>query len=233
MNDYSMRRPFFVLLLVAFAALGLNAQDNQYNSAKDSDPEAVKLLSDVRTKYDAFTSMKAKFQLDIALPGQPVEKQAGVISRQGDNVRFVIGDQEGIINEEAAYIIMHRNKEVQINDLPDPEETTGVLTPQTLFNFYEGDQYVLALQGTEKVGARNLKIIELKPLDRDNSEFTKLRLLVDASKKELAMVKAFSRDGSNFTFTLEETMGNVNLPANTFVFSKTDFPGYHVEDLRF
>ena len=52
MNDYSMRRPFFVLLLVAFAALGLNAQNNYYKSAKDSDPEAVKLLSDVRTKYD-------------------------------------------------------------------------------------------------------------------------------------------------------------------------------------
>jgi outer membrane lipoprotein-sorting protein len=228
-----MRRLFFVLLFVATAALELNAQNNQYNSAEDSDPEAVKLLSNIRKKYDAFTSLKAKFQLDIALPGQPVEKQAGVISRKGDNVRFVLGDQEGILNGEAAYIIMHRNKEVQINDLPDPEETTGVLTPQTLFNFYEGDQYVLAVQGTEKIGTRSLKIIELKPLDRDNSEFTKLRLLVDPTKKELVVVKAFSRDGTNFTFTLEETMGNVNLPANTFVFSKTDFPGYHVEDLRF
>lgn len=228
-----MHKLFFVLLLVVTTAFSANAQTNYYTSAKDSDPEAVKLLSSIRAKYDGFSSMKANFQLNIAIPGQPVEKQAGVISRQGENVRFVLGDQEGIINGEAAYIIMHRNKEVQINDLPDPEETTGVLTPQTLFNFYEGDQYVLAVQGTEKVGNRSLKIIELKPLDRENSEFTKLRLLVDAAKKELAVVKAFSRDGTNFTFTLAETQGNVNLPAKTFVFSKTDFPGYHVEDLRF
>lgn len=228
-----MRIPFLFLFLVAIAVSGLNAQNNYYTSAEDSDPEAVKLLSSIRAKYDAFRSMKAQFQLDISIPGQPVEKQEGTISRQGDKVRFVLGGQEGIINEEAAYIILHQNKEVQINDLPDPEEATGMLTPQTLFNFYEGEQFVLAIQGTEKFAGRSLRAIELKPLDRDNSEFTKLRLLVDPAKKELVLVKAFSRDGTNFTFTLRQTEGNVSLPANTFVFNKADFPGYHVEDLRF
>ncbi|MEM1359772.1 MAG: outer membrane lipoprotein carrier protein LolA [Bacteroidota bacterium] len=226
----------FLLLIVCLCCFtqGLFAQGNkQYTSSKDSDPEAVALINSIRTKYDAYSTMSADFRLDIALPNQPMETQKGTISRRGDQVRFKLGDQEGIINEEAAYIIQHGNKEVMINNLPDPEETTGVLTPQTLFNFYEGDNFIVALQGEDTHAGQRVKVIELKPVDPDNSEFTKLRLLVNAAKKSLVSIKAFSRDASSFTFYLDKTQGNVSLAANTFSFRKEDFPGYHIEDLRY
>lgn len=223
-----------LIIFLCCLAQGLIAQDNkQYTSSKDSDPEAVALINSVRSKYDAFNTMSADFRLDIALPNQAVETQKGTISRRGDQVRFKLGDQEGIINTEAAYIIQHGNKEVMINNLPDPEETTGVLTPQTLFNFYEGDNFIVALQGEDKHAGQQVKIIELKPVDPDNSEFTKLRLLVNPTKKALVSIKAFSRDASSFTFHLDKTQGNVSLAANTFSFRKEDFPGYHIEDLRY
>ena len=224
---------FALFLCILFVPSAVTAQDNQYLSAAESDPEAVTLLEGIRKKYDAFSSMRAHFRLDIAFPGQPVESQAGQISRKGDNVRFKIGSQEGIINQQAAYIIQHGNKEVMINNLPDPTEMTGVLTPQTLFNFYQGDDYVLAMVGNETADGKTVRAIELKPLDRDASEFTKMRVLVDPAKKEIVNVKAFSRDGSSFTFHLDRTETNPALAANTFTFEKSDFPGYHVEDLRY
>lgn len=225
----------FPLLLALLALPGtfLIAQDKQYTDAQDSDPEAIALINSIRSKYDAYKTMEADFMLDISFPGQQVESQSGKIKRQGDLVRFKLGDQEGIINGQAAYIIQHGNKEVMINNLPDPEETNGMLTPQTLFNFYKGDKYILALQGKEVVNGRLLQAIELKPIDRNNSEFTKLRLMLDTAKKELVSIKAFTPDGANFTFQLKETKGNVALAATTFVFSKDEFPGYHVEDLRY
>lgn len=226
-------RIFLSSLLLLIGTLSLQAQDNQYLGAKDSDPEAVKLLGQLREKYDAFTTMRADFRLDIAFPNQPLESQKGNISRKGDNVRFKLGEQEGIINTEAAYLIQHGNKEVMINNLPEPGELNGVLTPQTLFNFYEGNAYVLAITGTETVAGRNLKIVELKPVDRDASDFTKMRLQVDPSRKEIVSVKAFARDGSNYTFFLDKTEGNPALSDNTFSFDKNEFTGYHVEDLRY
>lgn len=177
--------------------------------------------------------MEADFVLDMAFPGHQVESQAGKIKRQGDLVRFKLGNQEGIINAKAAYIIQHDNKEVMINNLPDPEEMSGMLTPQTLFNFYEGDNYILALQGKDVKEGRLLQIVELKPVDRSNSEFTKLRLMVDKAKKELVSIKAFTPDGANFTFRLKGTKGNVAIAATTFTFNKDEFPGYYVEDLRY
>lgn len=228
-----MKFIFSLFLLLVFPGTILLAQNKQYTQAQDSDPEAVALVNGIRVKYDAYKTMEADFVLDISFPGRPKESQTGKIKRQGDLVRFKLGDQEGIINGEAAYIIQHGNKEVMINNLPDPEDMTGVLTPQTLFNFYEGDNYVLALQGEEIVEGRLLQAIELKPVDRTNSEFTKLRLLVDKAKKELVSVKAFTPDGANFTFSLKQTKGNPALAAATFVFNKAEFPGYHVEDLRY
>ena len=226
-------RLLFSLLLISGLTITAIAQEKQYLSASESDPAAVTLLEEIRKKYDAFSTMRADFRLDIAFPGQPLESQRGQISRKGDNVRFKLGDQEGIINEQAAYIIQHGNKEVMINNLPDPDEMTGVLTPQTLFNFYEGDNYVLAMIGQETLAGVSLEAIELKPTDRDASEFTKMRLLVDPAKKEIVNVKAFSRDGSSFTFHLDKTETNPALADNTFTFAKGDFPGYHVEDLRY
>ena len=220
------------LLFCSFATLPLAGQQ-RYTSAGDSDPEAKRILEDIRKRYDAYGTLSADFRLQLSLPNQPVETQVGSLSRQGELVRFKLGNQEGIINEEAAYIILHGSKEVQINDLPEPGEETGVLTPQNLFSFYESDRYVLALQGEETVDQRTVKVIELKPLDRDNSDFTKLRLLVDAAGKEIVSVVAFSRDGSSYSFFVDRLRGNAPLAAGTFSFDAAAFPGYHVEDLRF
>ena len=228
-----MRKLLLALTLVFFAGQFLLAQPSQYTSAADSDAEAVALVKKLRAKYDGFKTLKAAFRLDISLPGQPLESQEGTISRKGEQVRFKLGMQEGIITDEAAYLIQHGNKEVMISNLPEEGEQSGVLTPQTLFSFYEGDGYVLSIRGEDVVEGRKVKIIELKPIDRNNSEFTKLRLLVDAAKQELVSVKAFTPDGANFTFYLDKTSGNVALAENTFVFDKKAFPGYYVEDLRY
>lgn len=228
-----MRLTTLLLVFLIFPGTILLGQDKQYATAQDSDPEALSLIKKIRTRYDAFKTIEAEFRLDISIPGNATETQKGKIRRSGNSVRFQLGNQEGIINDKAAYMIQHANKSVMINDLPEPGELNGMLTPQTLFSFYEGSNFVLALQGEETYEGRRLQVIELKPVDRENSEFTKLRMLVDKTKKELVSIKAFSPDGSNFTFHLGKTTGNVDLAASTFVFDKKEFPKYHVEDLRY
>ncbi|THH39331.1 LolA family protein [Neolewinella litorea] len=224
---------FLLSLALLLFGTSVAAQANHYTNASQSDKEAKRILESIRQKYDGYATLTADFRLELAFPNQPVEVQRGSLSRKGDLVRFKLGSQEGIINKDAAYFILHNSKEVQINDLPQPGETTGMLTPQNLFNFYEGEEYVLSLQGEETVDGRKLQIIEMKPVDRNASDFTKLRLMADQQRKEIMSVKAFSRDGSSYTFFLDNTRGNTALADNNFTFDKSQFPGYHVEDLRF
>lgn len=228
-----MNRLFPLVFVLTLISCSLTAQNKQYRSSADSDAEAKRLLDAIRTKYDAYENVVADFSLVLSFPGGQPITQIGSVTRMGERVRFKLGDQEGIVNETAAYIIQHANKEVMINNLPEPGDLNGVLTPQTLFSFYEGDNYILASDGTETRGGRELSAILLKPADRDASEFTKMRVLVDAARKEIVSVQAFSRDGSRYTFALKNVRGNAVVSNSLFVFDKADFPGYHVEDLRY
>ena len=221
--------PLFLIL----GTVSLSGQNNPYTSAAQSDPEARRILESIRQKYDGYETITGDFKLEISLPGQPVEVQTGTLKRKGDFVRFRVGSQEGIINQVAAYYILHGSKEVQINDLPEPGETTGMLSPQNLFSFYEGEEYVLALQREEDLDGRKVKVIEMKPVDRNNSDFTKMRLLVDDRAREIVSVKAFSSDGSSFTFVLNNVRGDQRLDDAVFTFRQDEFSGYRVEDLRF
>lgn len=229
-------RNYFFLAFLCFAGLAttLSAQpNNAYRTSKDSDPAAVKIVNALRKQYDSYSTIKATFRLDIEFPGQAIETQKGELSRSGNLFHFKLGKQEGISDGKALYAILHDNKEVQINNLPEPGEDGGMITPQTLFTFYDQGNYILALQGEETEAGRVRQVIEMKPENRDESEFTKLRMVIDKKTQNVVRLLAFARDGSRFTFHLDTTTPNVTLAASNFVFKKENYPGYYVEDLRF
>ncbi|MEL6805719.1 MAG: hypothetical protein AAFO91_18260, partial [Bacteroidota bacterium] len=118
-------------------------------------------------------------------------------------------------------------------DLPEEGETDGLLTPQSIFSFYDSGSFVISLQGEETQSGRVVQVLELKPVDRDNSDFTKMRMLVDKNRKEVVKVLAFGRDGSRFTFYLDNTKANGSIPADRFTYNKANYDGYYETDLRF
>ena len=231
-----MRKNIFLLALLFFVGLGttLSAQgNNAYRVSKDSDPAAVKIVYALRKQYDSYTTIKAAFRLDIEFPGQAVETQTGELSRSGDLFHFKLGKQEGISDGKALYAILRARKAMQVSKLPEPGEDGGMITPQTLFSFYDQGNYILALQGEETEKGRVRQVIEMKPENRDESEFTKLRMVIDKKTQTVVRLLAFSRDGSRFTFHLDSTVPNAPMNAADFVFKKDNYPGYYVEDLRF
>ncbi|MEM8582674.1 MAG: outer membrane lipoprotein carrier protein LolA [Bacteroidota bacterium] len=228
----------FILYFLGTSAGGyLSAQPggetNNYLSAADSDPAALRLVESLRAKYEGYSTIEADFRLEIDIPGSEVEVQSGTLARQGDKFYFQLGTQEGISDGEAIYFILHGSKEIQISDLPEEGETDGLLTPQSIFSFYDSGSFIIALQGEETQDGRLVQVLELKPEDRNNSDFTKMRMLVDKNRKEVVKVLAFGRDGSRFTFYLDNTQANQSIPASRFTYNKDNYEGYYETDLRF
>lgn len=220
-------------LLIAGLGLLLStsiyAQD--YTSVNDSDPAARKILNQVRAKYEAFSSIEADFALEIQFPEQEKEIQEGTLSRNGKQYRILFGGQEVFSDGEALYLVMHNNKSVQINDLPAPGEDTNLLSPESIFNFYDNGDFIYSLIDTQSEGKTVVHIIEFKPSDR-NSEYAKLRMVVARDSKEIVRVKAFAKDGSRYTFQLKNLNPNKNFASDYFTFSTDKYPGYYVEELR-
>lgn len=221
---------FSVILLILI--LPAFAQENTVTSAEDSDPRAKAILDEIRKRFISYESLGADFTLDITFPEEPTESQKGKIAKQGDQFRMSMASQTVISDGKTLWMIFDHNKEVQINDMPDEAEMGGmVLSPESLLNFYDHGDFAYFITGESREAGKVVQQIEFKPLDR-NAEYTKLRMNVNKSTKDIVSVEAFGRDGSRYKLRLNSLVPDKNFPSGHFVFNESDYPDYYVEDLR-
>ncbi len=220
-----------LLFLFTFSLLGLSLQAQDFTKASDSDPEAKAILKQLKAKYDAYKSLEAQITLEIEIPEQPKEVQKGTIARSGDKYRFKIANQAFISDGQTLWIILGNNKEVQISEVPEEDEETAMITPQTLFSFYEGDDFIYYLTNEMMQDGKLVQQIEFKPTD-EYADYSKLRMTIDKKKKEIIRVKAFGKDGTRYTFSLNGMNPNKTFAAGYFAFNKAEYPGYTIVDLR-
>ncbi len=199
-------------------------------STQDSDPRATRILNDLRAKYESYPLLEVEFDFILEQPESPKEIQKGNLVRQDDRFQVNLGNQTILSDGKAYYLILHNNKEVQINDLPEPGEMT-VLSPQSLFSFYESGEFVYALINELSEGGRVIQQIEFKPLD-SASEYHKIRFEIDKAKKQPVQVIAFSRDGGRYTIRFTSLKRGEKKDPGFFAFSEDKYPDYYVEDLR-
>ena len=222
------------ILVLAFSiAFAAQAQKDkgQMTTAQESDPQAKSILDKLRKKYQGYQSLETAFTLEIEIPEQKKEVQQGKIAKQGKKYRVDIASQTIISDGTALWLVLHNNKEVQINDMPDASEDDNILSPEALFNFYDKGAFVYFLVNETTVAGRVVQQIEFKPLDR-NSEYSKFRLNVDKAALTVQSMTAFAKDGSRYTIKMGALTPNKSFAANHFSFDKSKFSGYRVEDLR-
>lgn len=205
---------------------------NTLSSSADSDPQARAILQKMRDKYEGYNSMEVEFALEIKLPEQAAEKQNIQFKKKGDSYRVGMPGRTVISDGKTLWMILDRNKEVQINNVPDVEDDQGILSPQALFRLYENDDFAYYLVGTTTENGKVVQKIEFKPLD-EYSDYSKLRLTVVKGSNEFVSVEAFGKDGARFTITSKSINPNVKLNDLLFTFNKSNYEGYYIEDLRY
>ncbi len=183
---------------------------NTLSSSADSDPKAKAILKNMRDKYEGYTSIKKK----------------------GEAYRVEMASNTVISDGKTLWMILDRNKEVQINDVPDPADDDVILSPASLFSLYEKDDFAFFLVGQTTENGKVVQKIEFKPLDQE-ADYSKLRLTVVKGSNEFVSVIAFGKDGSRYTITVDKLTPNKSLAAGLFTFKKGDYPDYYVEDLRY
>ncbi len=224
-----MKKLIPLLSLCLLMTLSVFGQD--FTNSADSDPEAKAVLKSLKAKYDGYKSIEAQITLTIEIPEQPKEVQKGMIGRAGDRYKFEIANQAFICDGTTLWIILGNNKEVQISEAPEEDEETAILTPQTLFSFYEGDDFIYYLTNEMMEKGRLVQQIEFKPTD-EYADYSKLRMTIDKRKQEIIRVKAFGKDGTRYTFSLESLIPNKQFSSSYFSFKKENYQGYNIVDLR-
>ncbi len=222
-----MKKLSTLVLLALWTVCGI-AQSSV--SVEENDPAAKAILDAIKNKYESYQSLDVHFTLTIAFPEEDPEIQKGHLSQQAEQYKLDLEGQSIISDGTTMWFHLKNRNEVQINDVEEGEDDE-MLSPQNLLRIYETNEFYYALVGEAEENGQAVQKIEFKPLDRD-SEYSKMRLSINKSTKEILRIKTFAKDGSRYTLQVDKLTPNKNFEKNYFQFDPAQFPGIHVENLR-
>jgi len=210
-----------LIILFSLSSFGLSAQ-------LIKDKAALKLVNKLEKKYDKYNTLEATFDLVIEFPEADKQVQSGRVV-QKDEQYYLDTDAQTVYSDgKSIWIHLKNEKEVQINSIDEGEEGLLNLSPKGILAMFDKDKFEYAITNTEN----DMSHIEIKPLDSD-SDYFKVRLIVDTNSDELKESKVFYKDGMVTTLIVNDIMANKEYTLETFTFDPSSHPGVHVEDLRF
>jgi outer membrane lipoprotein carrier protein len=192
-----------------------------------SDPAAKKVLDAVSNKFRTYKTMQAKFLLKVEnASGKNLGVKTGNVYMKGTKYRISVTGQEIFSDGSNVWTYDKPSNEVTISRI-DPSANS--LTPQKLFtNFYDKD-FLYKLNGAVKMNGKNLKEIELTPIDKTKA-FHKVLVYVD--NNAINTTKIFEKNGNRYTYSTNSMTPNGAIADAMFLFDAKKYPGVEVVDLR-
>lgn len=219
-----MKHVYTTLLLVFISFISVTAQPKGMGN---NDPAAKKVLDAVSLKFKTYKSVSAKFSLKIEnAAGKNLGVKTGSVYMKGVKYRINVTGQEIFSDGSNVWTYDKASNEVTISRL-DPSANS--LTPQKLFtNFYDKD-FLYKLNGAVKLNGKNLKEVELTPIDK-TKPFHKVLVYVD--NNAINTTKIFEKTGNRYTYSTNALVSNGTIAEAMFVFDAKRYPGVEVVDLR-
>ena len=214
-----------IIFLLPFENLGHHICTDQ-----NTDPKAEEILDAVAEKYLEHSSVEIEFSLNIEVAERPDRKEKGKIIQARDKFKVEMDDQNIYCDGSSLWYHFKADKEVQINDY-EGDEDVGIISPRDLIKQYESGSYEYRLVDEISEKGDVLSQIEFRPKD-EYSDYSKLRLSINLKSKAIIRVKAFGKDGSVLTLTIDKELFDKSYTSDFFVFNSDDFPDVRVEDLR-
>lgn len=216
-----------ILTLITFLAITITTNAQVPKGMGSSDPEAKKVLDAVSSKFKSYKTVQAKFSLKVEnAAGKNLGVKNGTVFMKGTKYRISITGQEIFSDGSTVWTFDKAANEVTISKI-DPSANS--LTPQKLFtNFYDKD-FLYKLNGPVKLNGKNLKEVELTPIDK-TKPFHKVLLYLD--NNAIATTKIFEKNGNRYTYSTNALTPNTAIAESMFTFDASKYPGVEIVDLR-
>ena len=122
----------------------------------------------------------------------------------------------------------------EINEvtISEKEEDESLLSnPRKIFTIYE---YEFKYKFNKEVTLNNdvYYEIDLFPIKLDESNFSRIRLLINKTDVELYSIKYFGKDGNKFSIIIDDFITGINLDDSIFVFDEKKYPEIEINDMR-
>lgn len=194
----------------------------------ESDPKAKEILDRTSATFKALENLKADLDITMDIPNQDPYVQKAVVYIKGQSYRLELADEVIICDNKSVWRYLKDLNEVQISDY---EPADDEITPTNIFNIYENDFYYLYAE-MDKIDGKDYHVIDLTPMDKSKS-FFKVKVWVSVSDSFIHKMKVFDKNGSRYTYALNQLIKNGSYKDAVFQFNKADYPDVYIEDLRY
>lgn len=211
---------FSCLILICSVAHGQKAQ---YLTSKDSDPEALALLTKAGKPFAAKTA-QVNFKLKTTFPGQEAHISDGTLYQNATFYRLELKDYHIISNGVTRWVYLKGPNEVNIYNESNGQDW---ISPQDFLSLHNSKDLVFTLAANRADGT---SIIEAKPLKGRFDEYSKFTIGI--KNGTLNYINALSSDGSRQELSIASLTFPAALDHKLFSFHPESHPGVYVEDLR-
>ncbi len=212
-----MKTKLTVLFVFFISVFTVNAQN------------AKTILDNASKAYNSAGVITASFTINTEdVKNKTTYSQDGKAYLKGD--KFKIDAVDGItwFDGKTQWVYVKGSEEVNISE-PTGEELASV-SPAILLNMYKTG-FKLNYKGEKKNGGKTVYMVELVP-ESKKSEFSKMYVNIDKTTNLFTSIQMFGKNGMNNHLIVKSMQTRTNLPDNTFVFNKKDYPKAEVIDLR-
>lgn len=188
------------------------------------DPKANTILNEVSAKTKAYKTVLIDFTYTMENKKEKInDKFNGTLKSKGDKYKLSVARQDVICDGKTVWTYLKDANEVQINNAGMDEDS---FTPTKLLSNYSKEYKSKFI---EEKG--NTQIIELYPLAKGKS-YTKVKLSIDKTKKQIQQFVIFDKGGSVFTYLVNKFITDQPINDKEFTFNKADHPGVSIDDMR-
>jgi len=211
-------------ILVIILSLGFLSVNAQY------DKKAKAILDKVSAKNKAYTSERVDFlYIQENINNKTKNVKNGTLLLKGSKYKLDLMGNTVYCDSKTVWSYIKENNEVNVSTVADQEGS--LLNPAKVFTMYDkGFKYKLIRERFED--NRSVYEIELYPEKVSESQFSKVRLLVDKDKMQLYLVQYFSKDANRVTIEIQKIIPNEAVADNLFTFDKAKYPKVEVVDMR-
>ncbi len=224
-----MKKNYLLLAIVLFGLMSnMVLAQKTYTTTSDSDEEALRILDKTKGVLKNAKSTIFDYSLVVALPDEEPQITNGIAKQKGGKFYIEMGDKTIYCNGADVKIYSQIQNEVQINDI---DENSGLLTPSTILNLFDKNNYIFILGVEKKINRKKYYNLIFKPTEKF-SEYTKIEALIDKKSFLPNKIKMFYKDGTKNTLNIRSALINKAIDDSVFSFDTQKHPGVTVEDLR-
>jgi outer membrane lipoprotein carrier protein len=209
-----------LFLIVSFCIILTNA------TAQVIDKQAEAILERVSKKMQDFKTIHIEFTYVMENADENIkESKKGSIYIENEKYRLYIAEQLVISDGVTVWTYFKNGNEVQINDV-DPDDEN---TPMKMLTGYSKNYRAKLISEVPKAG-KTIQIIDLTP--NTTQSFFKIRIEIDKSTNTIHSSTIFDKNGTTFSYIVDNFRENINIHPSRFTFRESDYPGVAVVDMR-